>query len=127
VPAALAALVIALGSWPILDDPGGVAALWLFAFVCATIVMALATALIGLPLSWLLASRGLERPWSYPLAGLLAGAALVLLVPLLTGGDPLADMSRFTPVGALPGALSGAIWWFAHRRHEQPDAPEVAA
>ena len=115
MPAALAALAIALGSWPILEDPGGVAALWLFAFICATIVMALAAGMIGVPLTLLLARYGLEQPWSYPLAGLFAGAALVQLAV----GTP------FTPVGALPGALSGAIWWLAYRRHERPrpDAP----
>lgn len=50
----------------------------LVALIASALVIALAAALIGLPLTRLLARRRREGPWIYPLAGLAAGAAVMI-------------------------------------------------
>lgn len=81
---------------------------------------AVAAALIGLPLTWLLARNRWESPWTYPTAGLVAGAAL------LVGFDPFGPTYVWLPVdklvltaalGAVPGFVCGLSWWHYYRRH----------
>ena len=93
--------------------------------ILALIVTAVAAAVLGLPLTWLLAGLGWETPWTYPSAGLVAGAAL------LTAFDPFAgdyswlavDEAALTAaLGGLPGFVCGLIWWRLYRRHCQPGA-----
>ena len=109
------------------DLPGAVLA-GLFAFIGAVPVIALAAALIGLPLTWLLARHKLEGPLVYPLAGFVAGALIVTFASILPGfgrgGPPLDVLLFFGWVGAVPGFISGAIWWRAYRRHAQGTANE---
>ena len=118
---ALAVLLLsAIDDWPGVD-PALLAGFFLLTLIFATVVIAAAALLIGLPLTWLCARRRIERAWTYPLAGFLAGAALVVLTPVLIGTLDAGEMLEFLPfawVGALPGALCGAIWWRVHRRHE---------
>jgi hypothetical protein len=100
------------------------AVVFVVALLAALPVIAIAVFLIGLPLTWLLARWRLERIWVYPAAGFVAGAALIILVPYLIegsrGGGELDFVSlAWGLIGAVPGALSGAIWWWAHRRYEQ--------
>lgn len=108
-------------------DPALLGGFFLLAMIAAAVVIGAAALLIGLPLTWLCARLRIERDWTYPLAGLVAGGAIVLLLPVLTGGPGGDATLAFLPyiwVGALPGALCGAIWWHVHRRHEQATVPE---
>ena len=95
----------------------------------ALVVNALTALLVGLPLTWLLARTGRESFWAYPLAGLLAGGAVALAASaILTPYDvrPILDkLAGTATLGALPGALSGALWWRLYRRHLQagPETP----
>lgn len=93
---------------------------FLLALVSATIVIGLAAALIGLPVTWILAGNRLERAWTYPLAGFLAGGAMVVLAELAAGLDR-GQVGIFPDalIGALPGCLCGALWWWFERRHAQ--------
>lgn len=83
-------------------------------FVVMTVIGLFVALAVGLPLTRLLESRGLERPWIYPVAGAAAGAGVALL--LVAG---LGDSLPAAGFGALPGFLTGLIWWFYHRRHFQ--------
>lgn len=121
-PAFLVALGFVLSFGFDLPDPALLAGVFLTALFAAAAIIALAAVLIGLPLTWLLEQWRLETPWSYPLAGFLAGAALIVLGPALFGelrGDTPFEFLPYAWIGALPGALSGAIWWWAYRRHVQ--------
>jgi len=107
------------------SDAGGLpwlATLFLVAFLVAAVIIAFAALLIGLPLTWLLEQWRMETPWSYPLAGFIAGAALIALVPAMFGALRAEAPFEFLPyiwIGALPGSICGAIWWWAYRRHVQ--------
>ena len=108
------------------SDPALLAGFFLLSLIIATAVIGLAALLIGLPLTWLCARRRIEHAWTYPLAGFVAGGAIIVLTPVLTGGldgDSLLEFLPFAWIGALPGALCGAIWWHVHRRHEQAIVP----
>ena len=109
------------------SDLASMANYLLLGFLLATVVIGVAAAAMGLPLTWLLARLGWERAWTYPLAGLVAGSVLVLLFPLLPNasrtGHPL-EYALFLPVGALPGFVCGALWWLTYRRHQQRTAHE---
>lgn len=120
-----AALVTALGTFILLvsdSEPLGALFAAFIAFLIAVFAIGLAAGIIGLPLTLLLARNGMERPWSYPRAGFVAGAALVTFTPVLTGdmrGDSVLEFLPFAWVGALPGGVCGTIWWLAYRRHMQ--------
>lgn len=95
---------------------------FLLAMTFALIVTAVAAALIGLPLTWLLKRKGLEAPWSYPAAGLVAGAALMV------GFDPFGSGYNWLPMdgtavaatlGGVPGFVCGYSWWHYYRRYFQ--------
>lgn len=91
---------------------------FLFTLVTATVIIAAAAIILGLPLTWVLASNGIEEPWSYPLAGFLAGGGPIWLLPLLTDPDSgylMTYPAALTGGGA--GALCGGIWWLTYRRH----------
>ena len=94
---------------------------FLVALLVGTAVIACAAAALGLPMTAILRSGRLERPWAYPLAGLILGAALMLPIAIVADGGPhnVKELLPFVPIGALPGAASGAIWWIFHRRHRQ--------
>jgi hypothetical protein len=120
----LGAFVIAGGIAILLGDSNPEVELQIFAaaFGAAAILIAIAAALVGLPLTWLLASRGLETDWAYPLAGFVAGAAIILLLAVaLDGmnGAALHDGPQFLLAGAVPGCVCGASWWWFYRRHRQ--------
>lgn len=90
-----------------------------FAFLFGVVVIGFAAVVIGLPLTWVLTRYRLESPWAYPVAGFLAGAALVLLVPVLTGDLRGSSAFEFLPlawIGGLPGGICGAVWWLSYRR-----------
>jgi hypothetical protein len=91
------------------------------ALLVGTAVIAFAAVAFGLPMTAILRSSRLEQPWTYPLAGLIVGGALLLLIAIVADGGPhnVEELLPFVPIGALPGALSGAIWWIFHRRHRQ--------
>ncbi len=68
---------------------------------------------IGLPLTYLLANLGWERPWVYPLAGGIVGAAVAVL--MFGTADPFAPVF----LGAFPGLAAGFVWWRYNRRYLQ--------
>jgi hypothetical protein len=123
VPGLLLALAVA--GFFLLDgdssDRAWAAPAFFVSFFAGLVVIALAGAAFGLPLTAILKSSRLERPWTYPLAGLILGAALMLLIAIIADGGPhnVKELLPFVPMGALPGAISGAIWWIFHRRHRQ--------
>jgi hypothetical protein len=120
---ALGVVLVAIGSEGLSTDLAALPMIFLFAFLVAVVIIGLSALLIGLPLTWLLARHRLERPWTYPFAGLAAGAGLVTLAPSLLSGDlrikAFLEFLPYAPVGALPGCLCGAIWWRIYRRHMQ--------
>ena len=91
------------------------------AFIVALLVITVSAIVIGLPLTRLLESNGWEEPWSYPLAGFVFGAAIffVLLEALDLPGPWTPDGAPTLLIGALPGCLCGALWWWFERRHRQ--------
>ena len=120
IPASLVATVILLLHSPERDVLLG-AQMFVFSFLIAATVIAVAAALIGLPLTWLLARHGLERPFVYPAAGFLAGGAIAALL-VRFGGPYEAEITEFLPLalfGGLPGCLCGQAWWWFNRRHAQ--------
>jgi hypothetical protein len=124
---ALAVVLVAIGSEGLSADFVALPMIFLLAFLVAVVIIGLSALLIGLPLTWLLARHGLERPWTYPFAGLAAGAGLVTFLPVLSGdlrGGSLLEFLPYAPVGALPGCLCGAIWWRVYRRHMQDPGDE---
>jgi hypothetical protein len=96
------------------------------ALIVASLVIALAGALIGLPLTWLLARTRSEAPWAYPAAGLAAGGGIAMAFERLVMGDvprPVPDLLWQTaPLGAVPGLVCGALWWWLYRRHMRAGA-----
>jgi hypothetical protein len=120
---ALAVVLVAIGSEGLSASLAALPLLFLIAFIVAVVIIGLSALLIGLPLTWVLARHGLEQPWTYPLAGLAAGAGLVTFVPSLLSGDlrikAFLEYLPYAPIGALPGCLCGAIWWRVYRRHMQ--------
>jgi hypothetical protein len=115
-PALLVALAFVLSFGFDDADLAWRANVFLLAFFVAAMIIALAALLIGLPLTWLLEQWRIETPWSYPLAGFIAGAAVIVVAPALFGEAPF-EFLPYAWIGALPGAVSGAIWWRAYRRH----------
>jgi hypothetical protein len=91
------------------------------------IVIAPSVFLIGLPLTLLLERHRLEREWVYPVAGFIAGPLVLVALASLEGssrGNFGMDDLPFLSIGAVPGAASGAIWWWAYRRHVREQAGE---
>lgn len=122
LPALAIFVLSAFDTGPMRFDIGAVLAITLIAFVIAFAVIGLAALIIGLPLTWFLARNRLEQPWTYPLAGLIAGASLVIYFPVLSGdlrGESILEFLPWAPIGALPGCLCGTIWWWTYRRHMQ--------
>ncbi len=89
-------------------------------FMFAAAICTVAAVVLGLPLTLLLASRNLERPWSYPLAGLIGGIAVV--IQLFGLGR---DFLVLAFLGGLAGAICGLTWWRFHRRHFQDQGAEL--
>lgn len=92
----------------------------LFVPIVAALVTAMAAALIGLPLTWLLARGGRETAWAYPAAGLVAGAAVTIAffgMGVGGAGRPAAEWLLIASFGAAPGFVCGALWWLRYRRH----------
>jgi hypothetical protein len=120
IPASLVATVMAVLYSPAADVLLE-AQMFIVSFLVAAIVIGVAAALIGLPLTWLLARHGLERPIVYPAAGFLAGGAIA--ASLVRFGVPYeAELTEFLPfalLGGLPGCLCGQVWWWFNRRHAQ--------
>ena len=95
----------------------------LSALIITALVIALAAALIGLPLTWLLARRRREAAWTYPAAGLFAGAALTagfFRISSAGAARPPDEWLQIASIGAVPGFVCGAFWWLLYRRHFQP-------
>jgi hypothetical protein len=98
--------------------------LFLFAAIAAALVIALAAAFIGLPLTWLLARRRREAPWSYPAAGLIAGAVLLVGMDRIGMADAWrspAETLLIASLGAVPGLVCGLSWWLLYRRQFRPE------
>lgn len=92
----------------------------LFTPVITTLVVALSVSLIGLPLTWLLARRRRETPWTYPAAGLAAGALLTVGFFQIGAGAarrPASDLLMIAIMGGAPGFVCGLTWWRRYRRH----------
>jgi hypothetical protein len=91
----------------------------LTAFFVAVIVVGLSAGALGLPLTRMLERYRLERSWVYPVAGFVLGVSvlsgLLIATESLRSGT-VAELLLFAPVGALPGSICGAIWWWVHRR-----------
>ena len=108
-------------------SPEGIGDLSLFFFILALlgsmVGIAAAGLVIGLPLTWVLASNQLEGPWTYPPVGFVLGATIVMIFySLVFAWAPGEILSMFVPltlVGGLPGGIYGALWWYCHRRHVQ--------
>lgn len=116
---ALAAVMIMLYVSPL--GSGELPYFFVFALVGSTFAVAAAGLVIGLPLTWVLASNRLEGPWTYPTVGFAVGATIVMLFySLVFASDPELIIAQFGPlvlVGGLPGGVYGALWWHFHRRH----------
>ena len=102
----------------------GIAAIgFAVAFVVSLTVIGLSALVIGLPLTRLFESNGWERPWSYPLAGFVFGG-VIMFIGAEAFAAPMRWSEQTTPIlliGALPGCLCGALWWWLERRHRQDD------
>ena len=118
---ALAAVMIMLYVSPL--GRGELPYFFVFALVGSTFAVAAAGLVIGLPLTWVLASNRLEGPWTYPPLGFAAGATIVMLsYGLVFVSEPELIIAQFIPlvlIGGLPGGTYGALWWHFHRRHVQ--------
>lgn len=94
----------------------------LFVPIVAALVIAVAAALIGLPLTWLLARSGRETHWTYPGAGLAAGAALLVgffQIGMAGAWRPAGELLLIASLGGVPGFVCGLAWWRRYRRHFQ--------
>lgn len=94
--------------------------IFLFVLIGVTLVIALGAALIGLPLTWLLARSGREAPWTYPAAGLIAGGALLVGLDRIGSTGEWRPADEWLPIAAFgggPGFVCGVLWWFLYRRH----------
>lgn len=118
---ATAAIATAIASYGGIEViAAGAPGLFLGIFLVAILVIAAIAALVGLPLTWLLARTRSEEPWVYPAAGLFAGGGLMiasqkLLYPL--AGTVPERLLHTAPIGAVPGFVCGALWWSLYRRH----------
>ena len=120
VPAVLTPLGVA-AVLMVRDGIGGSSELGLFViagFFVALVVIGLAASLIGLPLTAFLDASDLERPWSYQVAGAVAGTVLILALVFVLELPPSREgnLIQMVPIGLLPGFLSGEIWWRLNRR-----------
>ena len=98
----------------------GTALMFLFGSLVAMPIIAAAGLVVGLPVTWILSRNGLEQSWTYPLLGFLSGAMIVLVLIRLLGAQEQREFIEALPItllGAVPGAIYGALWWFLHRRH----------
>lgn len=95
----------------------------LFVLIASALVIALVAALVGLPLTWLLARRRWEAPWTYPAAGSIVGGAVTVgYFSIGSAGQPrpAEEWLQIVSFGAVPGLVCGALWWLQYRRHFQP-------
>ena len=97
------------------------AAAFTVALFGAILIIGLAAAAIGLPLTHILESNRWERPWSYPLAGFVFGGAIAYIFAEAIGEPVTLAPNELVVllIGALPGALCGGLWWWFERRHAQ--------
>jgi hypothetical protein len=101
--------------------------LFFFATIGSAPVIALAAAFIGLPLTRLLSRSGREAPWSYPAAGLIAGAAVLVVLDRVGMADSWrspAETLQAASLGAVPGFVCGLSWWHLYRRQFQPQSAQ---
>jgi hypothetical protein len=115
-PPAMLALFDRLGRTLIeANDPN-----WRFVvtYGLSALVIALVAGLVGLPLTRRLARSRNEEPWVYPVAGSLVGGFLLIGFEqsIVYTFDP-ALLLVSASLGAVPGGLCGALWWFLYRRH----------
>jgi hypothetical protein len=89
------------------------APLFLVGFPVTFFIGILVAGFIGLPLTYLLAKFGWERPWVYPLAGAVVGTIVAALI--VRTADPLEPVL----LGSLPGLAAGIVWWRYNRRYLQ--------
>jgi hypothetical protein len=100
-------------------EPEGLLVIFLVGLIVSAAIIAIVAGLIGMPLSLLLAETGSEEAWVYPAVGLFAGGAIAAGLDrfVLEDGKAIADLiARVAPIGAAPGFVCGALWWFLHRR-----------
>jgi hypothetical protein len=85
------------------------------------VVAALALGFVAAPLTIVLSRFKLERPWTYPLFGMLAGTVLSAAANWLTShsgysaGDSTAQIIEIV-AGAFAGLAGGWVWWLMYRR-----------
>jgi hypothetical protein len=92
----------------------------LFVPIVAGLVIAVSAGFIGLPLTWLLARSGRERPWTYPVAGLIAGAGLLVgyfQIGMAGVWRPVGELLLIVALGGIPGSVCGLVWWRRYRRY----------
>lgn len=124
-----AAALMIVGIWV---DGGGyvgppVPLLFLFMVIVAALVVAMAAAFIGLPLTWLLARSRREAPWSYPVAGLIGGSVVLVgldRVALADSWRSPAETLLMASLGAVPGCICGLCWWLLYRRQFRPESAQ---
>ena len=90
-----------------LDEYPEMTLAFIFGFLISLVVVGLAAAVLGFPLTQLLSNSGWERPWSYPLAGLVFGGAIAYL--FVEASQPYRPVSITLLRDLLPGALPGAV------------------
>jgi hypothetical protein len=96
--------------------------LFLFALIAAAVLIALAGAFIGLPLTWLLVRSRRERPWTYPTFGLVIGGALLVGLDRMGASGawrPAEELLAIASLGAAPGFVAGLCWWLLYRQYFQ--------
>ncbi len=99
----------------------------LFIPIVTALVIAVSAALIGLPLTWLLARRRRETRWTYPAAGLAAGSALLVgFFQIGSAGAwrPAGELLVIASLGGVPGFVCGLAWWRLYRRHFRAELGE---
>ena len=120
-----AAVAIVFAGFIVIGDRSadfiGLLSILVWAFLISAVVIMIVAALVGMPLTYLLARHRLERSWTYPVAGFVVGGSLFMGLEVLFGWrwNPL-DL-WLVLVGGLPGAFCGAIWWFSFRSFKAMD------
>jgi len=101
----------------ILDGPGPspsvILGTLILVFAASAAVIGAAAIVVGLPLTWILAANRMENDWVYPLSGLVAGAAVPIILSgwLGVAGRDLETLPYLILACAAPGALCGWLWW----------------
>jgi hypothetical protein len=103
-------------TWMVMKAGTDVAGLFVITFGAALLISLAVGALIGIPLTWLLAALHFESLLAYLVIGLLTGC--IVISQLLSGWSLPTNSNtalEFVTIGGLPGAISGCVWWLMIR------------